>query len=522
MIMKNIGICILCLFVLFGVSNAFAVDAFPGAEGSGRFATGGRGGTVYEVTNLTNDANSGSGSIVDAVSEPNRTIVFRISGTILLGDVILRPKSNITIAGQTAPGDGICIKGRIQLGEKEDPPDPAIPADNIIIRYLRVRVDAGGANAEGDAIDIACGNNIIIDHVSASYSRDEGISSQEESDNVTVQWCIISEALNFDNHSYGSLIRGTNGQEKTYHHNLYAHNRGRNPRPGNYTGIASDTNGLHFDFRNNVVYNWKGNYGGNNDDGAGFVSRYNFIGNAYVTGPNSTSNNKGFRESSKDAYGYFLNNSYNGVVPGDSWSIVLFNIAIPADINAYKAHSYLIPMEPVTTTSAAIAKTDVLADAGASFPTRDVVDARMVTDVLNGTGSIIWDTSGTPPAGGFWPTLNSLPAPTDSDHDGMPDLWETSHGLDPNDANDRNGHNLDPDYTNLEVYLDWLVSSVRTDIVYDGIVNFSDFARFAEHWNSSVGSPLYDERYDFNRNDTISMDDLFYIAQDWLTSGQEY
>jgi hypothetical protein len=105
---------------------------------------------------------------------------------------------------------------------------------------------------------------------------------------------------------------------------------------------------------------------------------------------------------------------------------------------------------------------------------------------------------------------------------GMPDIWETSHSLDPSNANDRNGHNLDPDYTNLEVYLDWLVSSVRTDIVYDGIVNFCDFARFAEHWNNAVGSPLYDERYDFNRNDTISMDDLFYIAQDWLTSGQEY
>jgi hypothetical protein len=139
--------------------------------------------------------------------------------------------------------------------------------------------------------------------------------------------------------------------------------------------------------------------------------------------------------------------------------------------------------------------------------------------VIYHTGRIIDDEDQV----GGWPTLNSMPAPTDSDHDGMPEFWETSHGLNPDDANDRNGHDLDANYTNLEVYLDWLVSSVRTDIVYDGIVNFFDFARFAEHWNTSAGSPLYYERYDFDPNNgMISMDDLLYIAQDWLTSGQEY
>jgi pectate lyase len=201
--------------------------AFPTAEGSGRFVSGGRGGDVYEVTNLSN---SRPGSIVDAVSSGNRTIVFRISGTIEMGDILLRPKSNTTIAGQTAPGDGICIKGRIYIGA----------VSNVVIRYLRIRVDAGAANSSGDAIDIDNGKNIIIDHVSASYARDEGISCQETSDTVTVQWCIISEALTFENHSYGSLVRGDYGDVKSYHHNLYAHNNNRMPRPGNYTNTSTD------------------------------------------------------------------------------------------------------------------------------------------------------------------------------------------------------------------------------------------------------------------------------------------
>jgi pectate lyase len=514
-VVKNISIYIFCLFMLFGVSNAFAVDAFPGAEGSGRFATGGRGGAVYEVTNLSN---SGAGSIVDAVSQANRTIVFRVSGTIPLGSVILQPKSNITIAGQTAPGDGICLKGRIHIKNN---------VHDIIIRYIRVRVDAGAANSSGDAIDIDSGYNIIIDHVTASYSRDEGISCQENSDNVTVQWCIISEALTFESHSYGSLIRGAYGQEKTYHHNLYAHNQGRNPRPGNYTVIGSDPEGLHFDFRNNVTYNWLGSVSGYNDDYTGYVSRYNFIGNDFITGPESSNGNYVFRESSIDANGYFADNAKNDAVPPrGQWFLVDFNpdyFTSDALINRYKASS-LVPMESVTTTSAAQAKIDVLADAGASYSRRDIIDTRIVKDVLNKTGHSIYDTNAQPEGG--WPALNSLPAPTDSDHDGMPDIWEMSHGLNANDASDRNGHDLDPNYTNLEVYLDWLVSSVRTDIIYDGIVNFSDFARFAEHWNTSAGNPLYDKRYDFGPNGIpdgmISMDDLFYIAQDWLTSGQEY
>ena len=419
--------------------------AFPGAEGSGRYATGGRGGDVYEVTNLNN---SGAGSIVDAVSSGNRTIVFRVAGTIDLGGVILRPKSNTTIAGQTAPGDGICLKGRIYIGDVSD----------VVIRYLRIRVDEGAANSSGDAVDIARGQNIIIDHVSGSYARDETISCQNGSNHITVQWCILSEALTFESHSYGSLIRGEYGEEKTYHHNLYAHNNGRNPRPGNYTSSSSDPEGLHFDFRNNVVYNWRGGHPGYNADTSS-VSRYNFIGNVFIKGAES-SWTAAFKEDSTVAYGYWSGNAYGVTygavsVPADQWSLVTFNGFDSTEIADYKARSYLVPMEPVTTTSAMQALSDVLDGAGASFPVRDIIDARIVSDVINGTGHSIASTDDQPE--GAWPALNSLPAPTDSDHDGMPDSWETDNGLNPASDADRNDYNLHAEYTNLEVYLSRII-----------------------------------------------------------------
>ncbi|MDF1572018.1 MAG: T9SS type A sorting domain-containing protein [Bacteroidales bacterium] len=434
------------ILLLVGVmTNLFSVTAlhgqqlaFPTAEGSGRFSTGGRGGDVYAVTNLNN---SGPGSIVDAVSSGNRTIVFRVSGTIALGDVILRPKSNTTIAGQTAPGDGICIKGRIYIGSVSD----------VIIRYIRVRVDAGAANSSGDAIDIAGGTNIIIDHVSASYARDEGISCQPNSNKVTVQWCIISEALTFENHGYGSLVRGDYGDEKTFHHNLYAHNQGRNPRPGNYTGSSSDPEGLHFDFRNNVVYNYGGSKAGYNADKTS-VSRYNFVGNAYIRGPES-SGNLAFRESSVVAYGYFRDNSMEGVVPENPWTLVGFDGFTTAQKETYQSRSYEVSMEPVITTSPEQAKTDVLARAGASLPRRDTIDKRLVIDVLNKTGHSIATVNDQPEGG--WPELYSEPAPADDDGDGMPNDWEIRNGLDKDNPDDRNTIRSGG-YTNLEIYLNSL------------------------------------------------------------------
>ncbi|MFA7486186.1 MAG: hypothetical protein WCZ89_09190, partial [Phycisphaerae bacterium] len=474
------------LFITLIVSISFCLSlavsfaspiAFPGAEGAGRFSTGGRGGSVYIVTNLNN---SGPGSIVDAVSQGNRTIVFRVSGTIDLGGVILRPKSNTTIAGQTAPGDGICLKGRIIISNNYS---------NIIIRYIRIRVDEGAANSSGDAIDIASGNNIIIDHVSASYARDETISCQEGSNNVTVQWCILSEALTFENHSYGSLIRGEYGQQKTYHHNLYAHNNGRNPRPGNYTASSSDPEGLHFDFRNNVVYNWKGGHPGYNADKS-TISRYNFVGNVFIRGIES-SGDKAFKEDAKGAYAYWSGNahgtSYNTIsVPYDQWNLVTFNGFTTAEITAYKARSYEIPMDPVMTTSAGEALIDVLEGAGASYPSRDIVDTRIVTDVINGTGSSIASTTSS-----SWPTLNSLPAPLDSDNDGMPDAWEIANGLNPYNAADRNFYDLHLDYTNLEVYLNSLVEAdLEAPAIPTGLTATAGDATVYLEWNDNTESDL--------------------------------
>jgi pectate lyase len=439
--------------------------AFPTAEGSGRFAVGGRGGSVYEVTNL---ANTGPGSIVDAVSAGNRTIVFRISGTIELGSVILQPKANTTIAGQTAPGDGICIKGRLKI---------AYP--DIIVRHIRVRVDAGGANSSGDAVDISGGTNIIVDHVTASYSRDEGISCTDVPNNVTVQWCLISEALTYEAHSYGSLIRGDYGDQKTYHHNLYAHNNARNPRPGNYTVVGTDSVGLLFDFRNNVVYNWASSYAGYNDDSTMRTS-YNIVGNAYISG-NESSGNFAFREGCRVCNGYFADNSINGVVPADPWSLVTFRGTLTsAHITAYKARSAPIAMPAVITTSPAQAYTEVLASAGACIPRRDTIDRRIVRDVIEKTGHSI-DSTVHQPEGG-WPVLSSATPPADSDHDGMPDVWESAHGLNFSDPSDRN--NVGPQgYTQLEIYLNSLTGEMVTSVADDHAESPATFALYQNYPN---------------------------------------
>jgi hypothetical protein len=451
--MKTVKIGVFCLVVSLSFNSTWsapaALPAFPGAEGFGMGAIGGRGGQVIEVTNL-ND--SGPGSLRAAInSDGPRIVVFCVSGYIELKSVLDINKPNITIAGQTAPGDGICLKNY----------NLAVHADNCVIRYLRVR-PSDVAKKEFDAISVLDGRNIIIDHCSASWALDEVVSvtsSRRPSlGNVTIQWCIISESLNCSAHhkgchGYASLIRGGYGSGVTYHHNLYAHHAGRSPRPGNYVDSKRDPCGLIFDFRNNVVYNWGGKHAGYNDDGkneANSITNMNFVNNYYIKGPNSTGSTA-FNETTPGCKAYFSGNWMDGACPNDPWTLVVFDNFTQAQKDAYK-QSVPIPVAPVAAEDASTAYTLVLADAGTAFPVRDAVDKRVVDSVAKKTGAII---NHIDEVGGY-PKLESGTPPVDSDHDGMPDKWELAVGLNPSDANDARGDRDGDGYTNIEEYINWL------------------------------------------------------------------
>jgi hypothetical protein len=447
--MKTIKIWIFCSVVLLSFRTApAALPAFPGAEGFGMYAVGGRGGHVIEVTNLDD---SGPGSLRAAIDTNGpRIVVFRVGGYIELKSVLDITKPYITIAGQTAPGDGICLKNYYL----------AVHADNVIIRYLRVR-PSDIAKEEFDAISVFSGHNIIIDHCSASWCTDEAVSVASRGHNlgnITIQWCMITESLNCSVHpkgchGYGSLIRGGYGNGITYHHNLYAHHEGRSPRPGNYIDSNRDPCGLFFDFRNNVIYNWGGKHAGYNDDGRNndySITNMNFVNNYYIKGPNSTGSTA-FSETTPGCKAYFSGNWMDGACPNDLWSLVEFVNFTQAQKDAYK-QSIPIPVAPVADEDALKAYKRVLADAGAVFPVRDAVDKRVVDSVVKKTGGII---NHIDEVGGY-PIMQSGVPPVDSDHDGMPDKWELAVGLNPYDANDARGDRDGDGYTNIEEYINWL------------------------------------------------------------------
>ena len=412
--------------------------AFPGAEGAGRFALGGRGGQVLFVTNLED---GGPGSLRAAVEAKGpRTILFRVSGTIKLAKPLVIREGRVTIAGQSAPGDGITLRDhRLEVA-----------ADDVVIRYIRSRL-GDESKTESDAVWIDRGRRIILDHVSASWSVDETLSAsarytdpEQGFYDLTVQWSIISESLTHSlhakgEHGYGSLIRGGRGSRISFHHNLWANHSARMPRPGNYDGPDVDPLGPVFDFRSNVFYNWGGDRSGYNADKA-TLARYNFVDNAYVAGPQS-GRPIAFNESNMLAKAYFAGNSMNGTIPADPWSLVTgvspegYRLAAPVDV------------APVAPDPAASAYERVLTSAGAS-KTRDPVDARVVAGVRSRTGIQIDSQRDV----GGWPELKSAPPPRDTDNDGMPDIWEHKHGLDPKIA-DGNG-DIDRDgFTNIEQWL---------------------------------------------------------------------
>ncbi|WP_317175563.1 T9SS type A sorting domain-containing protein [Pontibacter beigongshangensis] len=442
--------------------------AFPGAEGFGRFTTGGRGGSVIEVTNL-ND--SGAGSLRAAVMAAGaRTVVFRVSGTIALKSRLSITVPNLTIAGQTAPGDGITIK---------DYP-VVINADNVIIRYLRFRM-GDEANQEADALEARFRKNIIIDHCSMSWSTDECVSLYAN-ENTTLQWCLIAESLRNSAHAKGAHGYGGvwGGRYASFHHNLLAHHDSRNPRLGEEAGKAFALTDLT-DVRNNIIFNWGGNsmYGGE-------AMNVNIVNNYYKPGPAtskgeriiSIDKNKNQGTEVYDRWGkFFIDGNFvegSTRATNDNWTYGVYNQfhgsygTVPeADKQAMRM-SAPHPIEGnVTTHTAQEAYELVLEKTGASL-VRDAVDLRIIENVRNKTftangsnGSTKGIIDSQNDVGG-WPELQSLPAPADTDRDGMPDAWETEHSLDPNNPADRNGDFNGDGYTNLEKYLHAIVAAGTT------------------------------------------------------------
>ncbi|MBQ6681235.1 MAG: hypothetical protein IJM78_03285 [Prevotella sp.] len=477
--------------------------AFPGAEGFGRYVTGGRGGTVYHVTNL-ND--SGTGSLRWALSQSGtKTIVFDKSGTIHLKSA-LAIGSNTTIAGQTAPGDGICLA---------DYP-VSISGNNVIVRYMRFRLGNDYVTTNGadgwDGFGALDQKNIMIDHCSVSWSIDECLSVCG-CENVTVQWCLVAQSLRHSGHSKGNHGYGGNwgGKKASYHHNLLAHHESRTPRLGpRYTTQNEEM----MDMRNNVIYNWTsdGCYGGE-------AMKVNMVNNYYKPGPGTLQNStvKQQRIASLSVrtndyvktypdyaptlhvWGrYFIDGNVNtkhSDVTKDNWTYGVYNQVNSSncdgtwtektqqEIRLNSPHS----IYATTTHDAATAYERVLSYAGASLH-RDEFDALMVSDTRNGKATYTGDYyegSATKPTSGKknclgiintpydnkpanassswtpWPALSSSSAPADSDGDGMPDSWEKNNGLNANDKSDgpkiaANG------YTNLENYLNSLVEKITT------------------------------------------------------------
>ncbi|MFC1562755.1 polysaccharide lyase family 1 protein, partial [candidate division KSB1 bacterium] len=434
------------LLICINPETSFPQPAFPGAEGFGANSIGGRGGIVFQVTNLNDD---GPGSLRAAVeAKCPRVVVFSVSGTIALKSILTISNPYITIAGQTAPGGGICLKDN----------ELEIKADHVIVRYIRSRAGDNVSN-ENHGFNVTAGKNIIIDHCSASWAVDEvlSVTTSGELSNVTIQWCMITESLHNSvhwkgPHGKGSLIRGSWGAKYSFHHNLYAHHNERNPAMGNYNDYDTDPDGLTFDFCNNVVYNWEKSPMGHSA-GARGKTEINLTRNYYKSGPNS----KGsyiWRGEVTHSRAFISKNFMNGEYPKDPWSLVTFT----NDFSESQKKAFKLP----TPVKVAFIKMDdsktvyehVLAGAGATLPQRDAVDTRIVNEVINGTGRIIDSEEEV----GGWPELKSTDPPKDSDRDGIPDEWEKVHGLNPDDYFDTRGKNLSPEgYTNIEVYLNELV-----------------------------------------------------------------
>lgn len=451
----------LITYLLFAVTCMQAQQiAFPGAEGYGKWTVGGRGGRVLTVTNL-ND--SGEGSFRDAVEQTGaRIVVFAVDETIELKSPLRINNDSITIAGQSAPGDGICLKDYPLV----------VNASNVIIRYIRVRVgDQYRLDSDGVGGGRYGQKNVILDHLSVSWSIDECLSIYK-TENLTVQWCLVAHSLNTSvhtkgNHGFGGIW---GGYKATFHHNLLANHASRNPRFSSVDGTK------WVDYRNNVVYNWgfKTAYGG------GHHAEINMVNNYYKPGP--ASQHHRLLDVAEDGTGryYVAGNVMAGddAVTRDNHSAItdcagkcyipgrksagsdsgISPEAIPT--SGEECASCLVgspfPSEPIHEDAPVVAYQRILESVGCSF-SQDSYDREVLRQVREGIGT--FGTNGiinSQEDVGGWPVLKAGKALKDTDGDGMPDDWESKHGLNPKSTSDASAYTLNEDYTNIEVYLNSL------------------------------------------------------------------
>jgi hypothetical protein len=451
----NILIC-LC----FSTFTFAQTPAFPGAEGGGMNATGGRGGKVIYVTSL---ADSGTGTLRAALNESGaRTIVFKVSGIIELKSTLKITKGDVTIAGQTAPGDGICLKDY----------EMQVDANNVIIRFLRFRLGDKITTHEPDALWGRYKKNVIIDHCSVSWSIDE-CASFYSNENFTMQWCFITESMNQSlhekgNHGYGAIWGGKNA---SFHHNLLAHHNSRNPRFNGWKRSGLDyVNPMdeeRVDFRNNVIYNW----GDNSSYGGESLGKYNIVANYFKYGPGTKSSIRSrITQIDIDAspslnppgYGtYYITGNYvygNQSATTNNWNAVSY-ASSNIDRNIAKAETPFT-YTPITQHTAEIAFKRVLDYGGASL-VRDAVDKRVSEETYNGSYTYAGSKSGkkgiidSQQDVGGWPAYNQGTVPADSDNDGIPDGW-----LDTYYPGKKAWEYNEEGYTYLEVYLNSLVEHI--------------------------------------------------------------
>lgn len=433
--MKRYGLSVIAAIVFTASIIEAQQLAFPGAEGYGQFAQGGRGGKVLFVTNL-ND--SGPGSLRAAIdAEFPRIVIFNVSGTIVLQSDLRIIHPRITIAGQTAPGDGICLRNYPLI----------ISANDAAVRYLRVRLgDEAGRKVDG--IGVRDAENVIVDHCSVSWTLDEAINTYHGTKNITIQWSLISESLHNSKvrkgHGFAASLGGIN---TSYHHNLFANNAGRNP---SIAGGNMKDPSINLDFRNNVIFNWQ------HRTLDGRPHSINVVNNFYKAGPASREGLKVVKiQSLHDGtfgkwyiHGNVLEDqsqsqSREGLVTIDAEHVSITSALLDAPVD----------FAPVTTQVPEEAYKDVVRFAGAILPKRDTLDARIIREVQSGKTTFGNGIISSQTDVGGWPKLQSAEPKPDTDADGMPDAWEQRFS--PNhDLSLQSTGDLDRDgYTNVEEYL---------------------------------------------------------------------